>query len=168
MRAVMNTIRPSLPRRVVASVSGFTLIENMIALAIFAIGVLAIGYLVVDGMGLAKTGQGETGAYIAAQEIIGMLRGDSAGAINYNVSLSSTNPPIGGSPEDVNLETWWAALTQLPGAAGSSTIAATGQPRVQASIQVSSIFGNNQCPCNALITESWGQNHYVVATTVDY
>lgn len=164
----MSIARPGCARPAMRSASGFTLIENMIALAVFAIGVLAIGFLIVDGIGLAKTGQGETQAYIAAQEMIGMLRGDSAGAINYNVNLSSTSPPTGGSPEDVNLETWWAALSQLPGTSGSPTIAATGKPRLQASIQVVSTFGNNQCPCNALITESWGQSSYVVATTVDY
>ncbi len=168
MCAVVNIARLSFARPAVREALGFTLIENMIALAVFAIGVLAIGFLIVDGMGLAKTGQGETGAYIAAQEMIGMLRGDSTGAINYNVNLSSTNPPTGGTPEDVNLETWWAALTQLPGTSGSPTIAATGKPRLQASIQIQSVFGTNQCPCNALITESWGQNNYVVATTVDY
>ncbi len=165
----MSKARSGCERHAVRRVSGFTLIENMVALAVFAIGALAIGYLIVDGMSLAKMGQGETEAYIAAQEMIGMLRGDSVTAINYNnVNLSSVAPPTGGTSEDLNLETWWAALMKLPGTAGSPVIAATGKPRLQASIQVMSIFGNNQCPCNALITESWGQNTYVVATTVDY
>lgn len=149
--------------------AGFSLIENMVAMVIFVIGILAIGYLIVDGMGLSKTSQGQTGAYVAAQEMAGMLRAAGSGALAYNgVTLSSTNPPTGNATiEQANLRTWWQALTQLPGAAGSATLAGTGQPRLQARIAVVPVNGT-LCPCTATITESWGQDSYVVTTAVDY
>lgn len=152
-----------------AGAAGFTLIENMIALVIFVVGILAIGYLIVDGMGLSKSSQGQTGAYVAAQEMAGMLRAAGPGALAYNgVALSSTNPPMGNATiEETNLQTWWQALTQLPGTYGAATVAGTGQPRLQARIQVTPVNGT-LCPCNATITESWGQETYVVTTAVDY
>ena len=150
---------------------GFTLIENLVAMVIFMIGIMAVTYLLADGVHLSKTGQGQTTAYIAAQEIIGMLRVSGPGALSYNgVALTSQNPPPGGGASifQTNLQTWWQTLLQLPGTAGPPINASTGQPRLQASIQVTPSGGNGQCPCQAMITESWEQNTYVVSTEIGY
>lgn len=150
---------------------GFTLIENLVAVAIFMIGIMAVTYLLADSVTLAKTGQGQTTAYVASQEIIGMLRASGASALSYNgLTINSVNPPASGGATvlQTNLSTWWQSLSQLPGAAGPPTIPATGQPRVSGAIRVWSSNGNGQCPCNATITESWGQNTYVVSTEIVY
>ncbi len=152
---------------------GFTLIENLVAMVIFMIGIMAVTYLLADGVNLSNTGQGQTTAYIAAQEIIGMLRVSGPNALSYNgVTLTSQNPPPGGGTSvfQTNLQTWWQSLLQLPGTAGSPINANTGQPRLQADIQVTptDVGGNGQCPCSAVITESWEQNTYVVSTEIGY
>jgi prepilin-type N-terminal cleavage/methylation domain-containing protein len=151
---------------------GFTLIENLVAMVVFLIGVMAVTYLLADGVNLSKTGEGQTTAYIAAQEIIGMLRVSGPGAMSYNgVTLTSQNPPSGGGASvfQTNLQTWWQTLLQLPGTAGSAINASTGKPRLQANIQVTPTGGGNGvCPCSAVITESWEQNTYVVSTEIGY
>ena len=150
---------------------GFTLIENLVAMVIFVIGIMAVTYLLADGVNLSKTGEGQTTAYIAAQEIIGMLRVSGPGALSYNgVTLTSQNPPPGGGTSilQTNLQTWWQSLRQLPGAAGPPINASTGKPRLQANIQVIPAGGAGPCPCQAVITESWEQNTYVVQTEIGY
>ncbi len=164
--------RPS-SRNGARRIPGFTLIENLVAMVIFMVGIMAVTYLLADGVNLSKTGQGQTTAYIAAQEIIGMLRVSGPGALSYNgVTLTSQNPPPGGGTSvfQTNLQTWWQSLLQLPGTAGSPINASTGQPRLQASIQVTptGAGGNGQCPCSAVITESWDQNSYAVSTEIGY
>lgn len=159
------------PRARTHRLGGFTLIENLVALAIFMVGIMAVTYLLADSVTLAKTGQGQTAAYLAAQEVIGMLRASGANALSYNgVTVSSVNPPSsdGATVFQSNLSTWWQALLHLPGAAGPPTIAATGKPRVAGALQVLATNGNGQCPCSATITESWGQNTYVVSTEIVY
>ena len=150
---------------------GFTLIENLVAMVIFMIGIMAVTYLLADGVNLSKTGEGQTTAYIAAQEIVGMLRVSGPGALSYNgVTLTSQNPPPGGGTSifQTNLQTWWQSLLQLPGAAGPPINASTGKPRLQANIQVIPAGGAGPCPCQAVITESWEQNTYVVSTEIGY
>lgn len=173
MRPILITAPCRCVRHGAPGTLGFTLIENLVAMVIFLVGVMAVTYLLADGVHLSKTGQGQTTAYIAAQEIIGMLRVSGPNAVSYNgVTLTSQNPPVGGGASvfQTNLQTWWQSLLQLPGTAGSPTIASTGQPRLQASIQVkpAGAGGNGQCPCLATITESWEQNTYAVSTEIGY
>ena len=142
---------------------GFTLIENMVALAIFAIGVLAIAYLLMDSMGLARNSRGLTGATIAAEDMAGMIRADDAHALAYNgISTPGAAGSGGaGSMEALNVAHWEQILAQLPGSAAASP---AGQ------VQVAPAIANTvTCPCQATISVSWGHNdHYVLQTMVGY
>ncbi len=147
---------------------GFTLIENMVALAVFAIGVMAIGYLLLDGMSLASDSRGLTGAYTAAQDMAGMIRANGTNAQTYNGIqtpapglTASSGAGAAGSVEAVDVSTWKGILATLP---GSGPIPASGSVAVAPSLQ-----GAVACPCVATISVSWGaSDHYVLQTVVDY
>jgi len=148
-----------------AKAGGFTLIENMVALAIFAIGIMAIVYLLLEGMAMSKGGQSLTQAYIAAQEMVGMLRADaySNSALSYNgINTTLPNGGVGGSSiEQSNIMTWEKSLAYLPGSGG--TVGGHGTVTVLP-------VGAAGCPCEATITVYWtgGLNSYVVQTMVGY
>ncbi len=145
---------------------GFTLIENMVALAIFAIGMMGIVYTLLEGMGLSRTSQSLTQAYVAMQEIVSMIRADSLEHSQYNdvdtskpSSLPSTSRIAG-----KNLMTWMQSLQKLPG----SGTAAGGYGRI--SVKSAAGVPPGSCPCDAKITITWagGRKSYVVETMVGY
>lgn len=139
--------------------AGFTLIENMIALAVFAIGMMGVVFLFLNGIGISRTSQNLSQAYIAMQEIVGMMRADTHEVVQYNgvnTTASSGLPPVAAQ----NVATWAKTLSALPGAPGKRGGFGT--------IQVIPTQGN-LCPCQALVTIYWGaSNQYQVETDVDY
>ncbi len=145
---------------------GFTLIENMVALAIFAIGVMAIALLLLNSMGLAKNSRGLTGAFIAARDMAGMIRANTQNALTYNgiqtpapALTASTGSGGTGSVEAIDVANWEAILAQLP---GSGTTPPSGTVTVLAA-------NGAMCPCDATITVSWGAgNQYILNTTVGF
>ncbi|MDA8390486.1 MAG: prepilin-type N-terminal cleavage/methylation domain-containing protein [Gammaproteobacteria bacterium] len=161
-------MRPAVTGVGVRAGRGFTLIENMVALAIFAIGVMAIGYLLLDGMSLAQNSRGLTGAYIAAQDMAGMIRANGTNALSYNgiqtpapgVAASTGGGPPG-SVEATDVTTWEGILAALP---GSGHTPPSGSVTVAPSLQ-----GTTTCPCTTTILVSWGAgDQYVLQTMVDY
>lgn len=144
---------------------GFTLIENMIALVIFAIGIMAIVYLLVDGMVMSKGGQSLTQAYIAADEMAGMLRTDAADALSYNgmnTSSAGANVSPKGPVEATNIKTWEQSLQYLPGLGGA--VGGYG------TVAVTSLTNTVTCPCTAVITVYWagGNDTYAEQTVIGY
>ncbi|MHB8232971.1 MAG: type IV pilus modification PilV family protein [bacterium] len=160
-----ESVRIGRSRRLPVKSRGFTLIENMVALAIFSIGIMAIVYLLLEGMAMSKGGQSLTQAYIAAQEMAGMLRADAYAnsALSYNgINTTQPNGGVGGSPiEQTNIATWAQSLAYLPGSGGA--VGGYGTVQVLA-------VGAAGCPCEATITVHWtgGLNSYVVQTMVGY
>ena len=151
-----------------AAGAGFTLIENMVALAVFAIGMLAIVYLFLYGIGASRTSQSLTQAYVAMQEIVGMMRADSAQALMYKnidtqAGASQVLPATNTIPA-TNVATWMNSLKALPGAGNQIG----GYGKVTVTSAPTSAPGT--CPCDATIEIVWagGEDKYVVQTVVGY
>lgn len=145
---------------------GFTLIENMVALAVFAIGMMAIVYMMLNGMGLSRTSQSLTQAYVAMQEIVSMIRADHLEDLRYNnvdTQVSTTLPSLS-TVAGQNVATWMESLQHLPG----SGAAAGGYGQIAVTPAAGVAPGG--CPCNAQITITWdgGRKSYVVETMVGY
>lgn len=144
--------------------AGFTLIENMIALAVFAIGMMGIVYMMLNGVGLSRTSQSLTQAYVAAQEIIGMMRADQFGIYQYNNVNTKNGAPSVSTVAGQNVSAWMQSLQYLPGS--GATPGGYGQITVTPRVGVSA----GSCPCDARITITWagGRKSYVVETVVGY
>lgn len=144
--------------------AGFTLIENMIALAVFAIGMMGIVYMMLNGVGLSRTSQSLTQAYVAAQEIIGMMRAAGPGIYQYNNVNTKNGAPSASTVAGQNISTWMQSLQYLPGSGaihgGYGQITITPEAGVSVGL----------CPCNAQVTITWdgGRKSYVVETVVGY
>lgn len=146
-----------------ARARGFTLIENMVALAVFAIGMMGVVYLYLNGLGLSQKSQGLSQANIAMQEIIGMMRADGNEALLYNgVATRSAALPPSGTLAAANVATWMQDLRALPGVGAQQGGSGT--------IQVQPINpASKLCPCQANVQIQWGAgNVYQVQTDVDY
>lgn len=146
--------------------AGFTLIENMVALAIFAVGMMAIVYIMLNGIGLSRTSQSLTQAYVAMQEIVSMMRADHLDEYSYNKvdTLNGANVPPISTVAGQNVATWMQSLKYLPGSGGAA--GGYGQIAVAPGVGVAPGF----CPCDAQITITWagGRKSYVVETMVGY
>ena len=160
-------IKKRSPRRVRGGCApGFTLIENMVALAIFAIGMMGVVYTLLTGMGLSRTSQSLTQAYVAMQEIVSMMRADALEISQYT-DVDTSRPsslPSSSSVAGKNVATWIQSLKKLPG----SGTAAGGYGRI--SIKSAAGVPPGSCPCDAKITITWagGRKSYVVETMVGY
>lgn len=144
---------------------GFTLIENMVALAIFAIGIMAIVFLLLNGIAISRTSHALTGAYVAMQDMVGMIRADPRDAMLYNgvdtAPGSAYSAPSGGTGPGANINSWASVLAQLPGYGSRGGGYGT--------ITVASVNGTKLCPCSATVTVYWGRaNRYQVITDVAY
>jgi type IV pilus assembly protein PilV len=146
---------------------GFTLIENMVALAIFAIGITAIVYLLLNGIGLSRSSQSLTGAYIGMQEMAAMIRADGGEALQYNgvnTAVASSFPSTSYPIADSNVASWANTLAELPGAPG------TGKGGYGTITVYPTLWATpGQCPCWATITVYWANgDSYAVQTIVGY
>ncbi|WP_298136411.1 prepilin-type N-terminal cleavage/methylation domain-containing protein [Acidiferrobacter sp.] len=157
-------VRVGTPRGAYHGAAGFTLIENMVALVIFAIGMLAIVFVMLDGMSLSQSSQGLTQAYVAMQEIVGMMRADNLDIYQYNNVNTQTAAPSTATVVGQNITTWMESLRHLPGS--GTSVGGYGQ------IAITPTSGTlpGLCPCNATVTITWagGRNSYVVNTVVGY
>jgi len=144
--------RPGTDRR--PSESGFSLIEAMVALAIFAIGSLGILSLFLGSFGSSAQNRNLTAGFEIAQSAVGALRADGSNALSMN---GATVTPSGAS-----------TTTLAPVAAMMSAYGMP--PQSQVSVTVSSLQGTQQCPCSATVTVAWGQGaqSYQTQTIVGY
>ncbi|MBU2753792.1 prepilin-type N-terminal cleavage/methylation domain-containing protein [Acidithiobacillus sp. CV18-2] len=133
---------------------GLTLIEAMVALAIFAIGSLGIIGLFLNSFSMSAQNQNLTSGFEIAQSAVGVLRANGANALNLNGATASAS----------------SASNSLL-APVSSVMSAYGMPP-QASVTIivaTTITGANLCPCNATVTVSWGNGaSYQTQTIVGY
>jgi type IV pilus assembly protein PilV len=146
---------------------GFTLIETMIALAIFAIGSLGILTILMNGFSINAEGNNLTGGYQIAQNAIGMIRANGSNALQFNgAAVSNTGIVTGGGGGMVAqaISTWKNML--YPPGLPSALPSASGK------IMVLSQQGNGMCPCTATVSISWLLNGtpetYSVQTIVGY
>ncbi len=133
---------------------GFSLIEAMVALAIFAIGSLGILSLFLGSFSSSAQNQNLTSGFEIAQSAIGVLRADGSNALAMNGAVVT---PSGASN---------AALAPV-----ASVMSAYGMPpQAQVSLAVSSLLGTQQCPCSATVSVTWGQGAqtYQSQTIVGY
>lgn len=96
--------------KLTGSQSGFSLIETMIALAIFAFGILAIAALQVGVTRATSAAQYTTQASLLASQATGTLWGSptSAALSSYNgIDTKSNNPVI------ASLSTWADSVRQV-------------------------------------------------------
>lgn len=131
----------------------------MIALAIFAFGLLALAALQVAATRLSTDSQNDTRASLLANEIIGMMWGDSANLPSYDTSNGAA--PTGTTAS--NISQWQTDISaQLPSAVGAIT--------------ASDVSGQNACsapPCLVTVTISWQlpggrKRSYPVITQIGY
>lgn len=136
--------------------SGLTLIEAMVALAIFAIGSLGILSLFLGSFSMSAQNQNLTSGYEIAQSAVGVLRANGANALSYNgITVSATNPPSSTS-----------ALYPV-----AQVMSAYGMPpNAKVAFTVSSLNnGTTTCPCSATVSVTWGNGQtYTTQTIVGY
>lgn len=149
---------------------GFTLIETMIALAIFAIGSLGILTILMNGFSINAEGNNLTGGYQIAQNAIGMIRANGSNALQFNgAAISNTGiPTVPGSANTVvaqAISPTWKNMLYPPGLPSAL-------PSASGKIMVISQQGNGMCPCTATVSISWLLNGtpetYSVQTIVGY
>jgi type IV pilus assembly protein PilV len=148
---------------------GFTLIETMIALAIFAIGSLGILTILMNGFSINAEGNNLTGGYQIAQNAIGMIRANGSNALQFNgAAVSNTGTvTVPGSANTVVAQaiSTWKNMLYPPGLPSAF-------PSASGSITVLSQQGNGICPCTATVSVSWKLNGtpetYSVQTIVGY
>ncbi|WP_241792358.1 type IV pilus modification PilV family protein, partial [Acidithiobacillus thiooxidans] len=90
---------------------GLTLIETMIALAIFAIGSLGILAILMTGFSTSAEGNNLTGGYQIAQNALGLIRANGSNALQFNgAAISPTgNVTVPGSANTTvaqEISTW--------------------------------------------------------------
>ena len=157
----MNTVLPS-PYR--CRETGFTLIETMMALAIFAIGSLGILAILMSGFGIAAQGNNTTGGFEVAQAAIGLIRANGSNALEFDGASVDQGGSVSSSGNGANtvvanaVSTWANLLKGLPQGSGQIT--------------VSTLSGASLCPCSATVSVAWRQNgileHYSVQSIVGY
>ncbi|MEY2342044.1 prepilin-type N-terminal cleavage/methylation domain-containing protein [Acidithiobacillus sp. IBUN Pt1247-S3] len=132
---------------------GLTLIEAMVALAVFAIGSLGILSIYLGTFSSAQQNQNLTSGYEIAQSAMGVLRANGANALSLNgASITQSS----------------ASNTLLDPV--SQAMSAYGMPtQSQVSLTLSSLNGNGLCPCSATVSVSWaGGNQYSTQSIVGY
>ena len=148
---------------------GFTLIETMIALAIFAIGSLGILAILMNGFNINAEGNNLTGGYQIAQNAVGLIRANGSNALQFNgAAVSNTGTiTVPGSANTVVAQaiSSWRNMLYPPGLPPAF-------PSASGSITVLSQQGNGMCPCTATVSVSWLLNGtpetYSVQTIVGY
>ena len=152
------------------SEQGFTLIETMIALAIFAIGSMGILAILMTGFSTTAEGNNLTGGYEMAQNAIGMIRANGSNALQFNgAAISNTGTvTVPGSANTVvaqAISSTWKNMLYPPGLPSAL-------PSASGKIMVISQQGNGMCPCAATVSISWLLNGipetYSVQTIVGY
>ena len=112
--------------------SGFTLIEVLIDVVIFAVGLLGLAGLQATGINLNHSSLMRSQATLLAYDIVDCLRANrtAATANSYDIAMGDANSSAGGLPEtDVN--NWLARLAgQLPGGDGSIAVDANARATV--------------------------------------
>lgn len=134
--------------------AGLTLIEAMVALAIFAIGSLGILSLFLGSFALSDQNQNLTSGYEIAQSAVGVLRANGGNALSLNGATVNATQAI--SP-------LLSPVSQVMSAYGMP-------PQTQVSLTVTPLNGASQCPCSATVSVSWGNNSqsYSTQTVVGY
>ncbi|WP_308389907.1 prepilin-type N-terminal cleavage/methylation domain-containing protein [Acidithiobacillus sp. AMEEHan] len=150
----MNAKTRSQPRQMTPAQRqlGLTLIEAMVALAIFAIGSLGIIGLFLNSFSMSAQNQNLTSGFEIAQSAVGVLRANGSDALNLNgdtVTASTTSPLL-------------APIASVMSAYGMP-------PQATVTFAVTPMSGASQCPCNATVTVSWGNGaSYQTQTIVGY
>ncbi|WP_414039134.1 prepilin-type N-terminal cleavage/methylation domain-containing protein [Acidithiobacillus sp. M4-SHS-6] len=168
--------------------AGFTLIEVMIAIAIFAFGILALAYLEMSVQKLSANSQYITTANNAANQMTGYLwtalgnGSDTSGIMAYdNTSVTASGISSGASGTTLsNISAWQQTLLGLN--SQDEILPDTGLP--QATGQVTGIVcsamdgsGNTcsasePCACTANISISWqsstGPESYQITVPVGF
>jgi prepilin-type N-terminal cleavage/methylation domain-containing protein len=120
--------------------AGFTLIETLLAMAIFAIGILALAGLQVTYIGGNASAQMQTEATAMGAQVIEHLKSLPFDASELDPSTNPHQPPAGGSgPYDVR----WT-VTDVPTVNNAKTIDVTVTPinRVNGRrVNISTIIG---------------------------
>jgi type IV pilus assembly protein PilV len=156
-----------LPDRLNSHEQGFTLIEVMIAIAIFAFGILALAYLETSIQKLSTNSQYITTANNAANQMTGYLwtalgnGSDTSTIMEYNnlkVTASGVSSTATGT-QLANISTWQQTLLGLSGT--GATLPDTGLPQATGQvtgITCSAIDGSGStcsnsepCACSATI-----------------
>ncbi|MDO9071738.1 MAG: type IV pilus modification protein PilV [Rubrivivax sp.] len=137
----MRTHRPRHPARVgqALRMAGFTMIEVLVALLVFSLGVLAL--VQIQGTAVRMSGDARDRAiatFLADQLLARMLISDPATAASFahNPGGSTACAPTGAASTNAVVTEWLAEVTDhLPGAAGALqqivVNAATGEVTVR-------------------------------------
>ena len=133
--------------------SGFTLIEAMVALVIFAIGSLGILSLLLNSFAMSAQNRNLTSGYEIVQSAVGVLRANGAQAMSLNGATVNANQAGNALLDPV-----------------SQAMSAYGMPpQSQVSLTVTPLNGAAQCPCSATVSVSWGNGQsYATQTMVGY
>ncbi len=134
---------------------GLSLIEAMVALAVFAVGALGILGLFLGSFSMSAQNQNLTSGFEIAQSAVGVLRANSNNAVSLN---GATVTPAQASNPLLN------PVSQVMSAYGMP-------PQAAVSFAVSSLNNNGSCPCSATVRVTWNnglQQSYQTQTLVGY
>ncbi len=132
---------------------GLTLIEAMVALAIFAIGSLGIIGLFLNSFSMSAQSQNLTSGFEIAQSAVGVLRANGANALSLDGATATASSASNSLLDPV-----------------STAMSAYGMPpQASVTIAATAMSGASQCPCNATVTVNWGNGaSYQTQTIVGY
>jgi prepilin-type N-terminal cleavage/methylation domain-containing protein len=123
IRRLSAVLRPQERRDAEA---GFTVIEVMVAMLVFAVMSVGIAYGIVNSLQLTQNSRGRTTATALATQDIDRLRQIAAASTNgiFQVLSTTTNPPqtsIGGTKYTINRAVTWVQTDGSSGGCGATT-----------------------------------------------
>ena len=117
-------MKPTFPLRVPAGQRGMSLIEILISVLIFGIGMLGIAAMQATALRNGQTSMQQSQAVIEANAIMDAIRANPANASSYAMTMASSpcTPPATGATVVASDKHWWITNLQsniAPDACGS-------------------------------------------------
>ena len=99
---------------------GFTLLEVLITVVIFSIGLLGLAGLQATGIKLNHSSLLRTQATLLAYDVADCMRANRGSVADYAIAMDADKPPAGGTLAEQDVRGWLERLEQmLPAADGS-------------------------------------------------
>lgn len=102
---------------------GFTLLEVLITVVIFSIGLLGLAGLQATGIKLNHSSLLRTQATLLAYDVADCMRANRGSVAAYEIAMNDSKPSAGGPLVQQDIRGWLERLEQmLPGADGSVSL----------------------------------------------
>lgn len=107
----------------ISSSKGFTLLEVLITVVIFSVGLLGLAGLQATGIKLNHSSLLRTQATLLAYDVADCMRANRGSVAAYEIAMNDSKPPAGGTLIQQDIRGWLERLEQmLPSADGSISL----------------------------------------------